>query len=196
MDITKKLIFAIQILFFTIAVKGQSNYIESLQSSKEMTFVERMQFMEGKEIFEFEGQTLSGKTLNSDGIEGKVAVIYFWFISCPPFIAELNELNNLVEKYKDKEVEFISMTIESKEDLNEYFISDYKFDFEIISDCEEFIVKELNHPFGFPTAFVVDKQGKISRLIIGGSSNEEEAKQNIQSELIPAIEKCLREDKE
>jgi len=157
-----------------------------------MNFGERIQFMEGKEIFEFEGETLSGKMLSSKDIEGKVAVIHLWLISCPSFVTEIDELNKLVEKYKDENVEFISLTSESKEDLNDYFIPNYEFKFDIISDCGDLIMKKLNHSFGFPTTFVVDKQGKINRLMIGGSSDEEEAKENIKLELVPTIEKCLK----
>jgi len=192
MKITRKLILTIQILCFTIILNAQSNYIESLKRSKEMNFRERIQFMEGKEIFEFEGETLSGKILNSKDIEGKVAVIHLWLISSPSFVTEIEELNKLVKKYKDENVEFISLTSESKEDLNEYFIPNYEFKFDIISDCGDLIMKKLNHPFGFPTTFVVDKQGKINKLMIGGSSDEEEAKENIRLDLIPSIEKCLK----
>jgi len=190
---TKKLIIAFSILLLTISLNAQS-YIESLKLSKSMNFVERMQFMEGKDIFKFEGKTLAGKTLNSDHIEGKVAVIYLWFIACPPFIEELDELNKLVEKYADKDVEFIALTFESEKDLNEYFIPLHEFNFDMIPNCGPLIMEELNHPFGFPTAFVVDRHGKIDKLMIGGSTDEDEAKENIQSGLIPAIENCLKED--
>lgn len=192
MKITTKLILTLSIVFFTINLHAQS-YLESLEASKGMNFVERMTFMEGKDIFKFEGKTLMGKMLNSEDIEGKVAVIYFWFIACPPFIEELDELNKLVEKYKDENVEFIALTFESEKDLNEYFIPYHEFKFDIIPDCGSLIMEELSHPFGFPTAFVVDKQGKISKLMIGGSTDEEEAKENIQSGLIPVIEKCLKD---
>ncbi len=188
---TKKLILILSVLLFTLTLNAQS-YIEALRQSQSMNFVERMQFMEGKDIFKFEGKTLTGKMLNSEDIEGKVAVIYLWFIACPPFIEELEELNKLVEKYADEDVEFIALTFESEKDLNEYFIPLYEFKFDIIPNCGPLIMEELNHPFGFPTAFVVDKQGKIKKLLIGGSADAEEAKENIESELIPTIEKCLR----
>ncbi len=193
MKIRKKLILTLPILVFTLNLSAQS-YLESLKRSKSMNFVERMTFMEGKDIFKFEGKTLAGKTLNSEDIEGKVAVIYFWFIACPPFIEELEELNKLVKKYADKDVEFIALTFESEKDLNEYFIPLYEFKFDIIPNCGPLIMEELNHPFGFPTAFVVDKQGKISKLLVGGSADADEAKENIESVLIPTIEKCLNED--
>jgi len=191
MKMTKKLIFVFLILLPIFSLKAQS-YIESLKHSKSMNFVERMQFMEGKDIFKFEGKTLSGKMLNSEDIEGKIAVIYFWFIACPPFIEELEELNKLVEKYAEENVEFIALTFESEKDLNEYFIPHYEFKFDIIPSCGPLIIEELNHPFGFPTAFVVNKQGKISKLFVGGSADRQEAKENMQSAFIPAIEKCLK----
>ena len=115
MKILKKPIFVLPILLLTLSLNAQS-YIESLKHSKSMSFVERMTFMEGKDIFKFEGKTLAGKTLNSEDIECKVAVIYFWFIACPPFIEELEELNKLVKKYADKDVEFIALTFESEKD--------------------------------------------------------------------------------
>jgi len=70
MKILKKPIFVLPILLLTLSLNAQS-YIESLKHSKSMSFVERMTFMEGKDIFKFEGKTLAGKTLNSEDIEGK-----------------------------------------------------------------------------------------------------------------------------
>ncbi len=152
MEKIQKLLAVFLVLLFISNADAQS-YKLSLETSKQMNFVERMSFMEGKSIFKFEGKTLGGKMLNSEDIEGKVAVIYLWFIACPSCIAELDELNKLLEKYQDKGVEFIALTFETEKDLNEYFIPYYEFEFDIIPNCGPLIIEELNHPFWVSDCF-------------------------------------------
>ncbi|MES2827097.1 MAG: TIGR03435 family protein [Bacteroidota bacterium] len=63
----------------------------------------------------------SGKleqTLHS--LQGKVVVLEFWATWCAPCIAAMPHLNDLTEKYKNKGVQFISITDESTEKANQF----------------------------------------------------------------------------
>ena len=115
-------------------------------------------------------------------------------MACPPCIAELKGLNEIVEQYAQEEsVAFISFTLDSKETLQEDFFPNYEFKFEIIADAEPFIFEELAHPFGFPTTIIVDQKGMIRKMMSGNSTNEAEATKEVKSLIIPQIEACLNE---
>ena len=48
-------------------------------------------------------------------LKGKVVVVEFWATWCAPCIASIPHLNELAERFKDKEVVFISLTDEARD---------------------------------------------------------------------------------
>ncbi len=58
----------------------------------------------------FTGVDLNGKEWNLEKLQGKIAVINFWFINCAPCKEEMPALNELKAKYADQEnIEFIDI---------------------------------------------------------------------------------------
>ena len=53
----------------------------------------------GKDLSSFSGLTVNKKPFSDSDLKNQVVVINFWFEKCPPCIAEMPELNNLVSKY-------------------------------------------------------------------------------------------------
>ena len=86
---------------------------------------------------------------------------------CLPCIKELPALNKLVEEYRNnKDVVFLSLTWETKERVEKEFFAKYKLDFEVIP--EEMKALELYGKPGFPTTFVIGKDGKVKAAFLGG----------------------------
>lgn len=114
---------------------------------------------------EFELTTLEDKVFTSADLKGKVVVLSFWFINCPPCIREMPELNEVVAKYKDNpDVVFLSYSLDSKEELAE-FLKERTFDFHIGDKENDMTAFQVA---GYPTNFVIDQHGVID-LILGGS---------------------------
>src|ERR687893_223477 len=63
--------------------------------------------------------SMDGKKFELASLRGKVVVINFWFTGCPPCIEEMPKLNELVEKFKDKDVVFIAPTWDNEATLND-----------------------------------------------------------------------------
>ncbi|QDW28197.1 TlpA family protein disulfide reductase [Pedobacter sp. KBS0701] len=60
---------------------------------------------------------------------GKIFVLNFWFINCPPCKSEIPQLNELVAKYKDnKDVVFLAIALDEKYDLKS-FLKSTTFDY-------------------------------------------------------------------
>lgn len=85
-------------------------------------------------------------------------VINFWFEKCPPCIAEMPELNNLVAKYGNK-VRFIGITHDSPASASR-FQKRNGYNYEIVSLSKDEI-REININHGFPSNVLVGKDGKI-----------------------------------
>ncbi|WP_461790872.1 TlpA family protein disulfide reductase [Pedobacter sp.] len=115
-------------------------------------------FRDGQK-FRFENMKyLNGNKFDSKTDTGKVVVLNFWFINCPPCKKEIPELNELVEKYKDKNVIFIAIALDDAYSLNK-FLRMSPFNYNIVEDgtyySQKYVVKS------YPTHVVVGKDGKV-----------------------------------
>lgn len=110
--------------------------------------------------FNFKATDINGKEVELVSFAGKkVVVLNFWFIQCKPCVAEMPELNKLVDEYKDnKNVEFISICLDKKEDVEKFF-EKISFKYRCIPGANTIAGKY--GVVGFPTHMVVDKQGNI-----------------------------------
>ena len=124
----------------------------------------------------FKAVDLNGneKTLNS--YAGKIIVLNFWFNRCPPCIAEMPMLNKTQAMFDDKKVAFVSMTFNTKEEV-ETFLKTNKFDFEKLVDAQDMVV--MYGTFVYPTTLVIDANHIIRFLKIDNFENEDELKNEI-----------------
>ena len=126
-------------------------------------------FKTGKPFGAFNDKDLAGNTYNDKDLKGKVVVINFWFINCPPCRMEIPELNALVEKYKEKsDVVFLAVALDGKYELQQ-FLQMMPFNYNIIANGQYMARK-----FGvsaFPTHVVVDREGLVAFHTAGLARN-------------------------
>lgn len=113
----------------------------------------------GKDLPDFKGLTVNKKTFTRADLKNQVVVINFWFEKCPPCIAEMPELNKLVDKYKQKDIRFIGITHDAPT-LAKHFQQRNGYKYEIVSMSKDEI-RKLNINHGFPSNILVGKDGKI-----------------------------------
>jgi peroxiredoxin len=116
-------------------------------------------FTTGAQLDNFNMFAMSGKRYRLKDLKGKVVVLNFWFIDCPPCRAEMPDLNELVDSYKGREdVVFLGVALDKGVDLNR-FLKQTPFNYTIIDDGRS-IAQQYNVT-SYPTHVVVDKEGKI-----------------------------------
>ena len=77
--------------------------------------------MEGISFPRFEDVDLDGHTFNNETFKNKKTIIKTWFIACKPCVAEMPELNELVNKYRDNtKIQFISLATDTKPLLKKF----------------------------------------------------------------------------
>lgn len=74
----------------------------------------RMQI--GQSIPEFEAYTPKGKKMNVQNFKGKVLVLDFWASWCGPCRQEVPNLKKAYEEFKNKNVEFLSVSVDVKKE--------------------------------------------------------------------------------
>lgn len=104
-------------------------------------------------------KTLDGQTVSTGDLRGKVLVLNFWFIGCPPCMSEIPLLNELAGKFKANEnIAFVAMT-DDTEHLVKKFLSQKSFDYRIAADARAGMSKFVFS--GYPKNIVIGKDGKI-----------------------------------
>lgn len=114
----------------------------------------------------FTATSIDGQNIELSKLRGKVVVLNFWFTKCKPCIAEMPDLNQLVDHYAGKEVAFISFAPEDKAKL-ELFFQKHPFKFTSVPESES-IRRDVFKLFSiWPYAVIIDREGKISRMWFG-----------------------------
>ena len=143
----------------SLAAKGIGSTIknESLTNLKHFK-MERMDFPK------FDFTDLNGNHYNNENTKGKTIVFKTWFINCKACVAEFPELNELVEKYKNRnDIIFLSLALDPKAELDEFLKMKF-FEYKVAPNQEDFIDKTLNLQI-YPTHIIVDKNGIILKVV-------------------------------
>jgi len=120
--------------------------------------------MEGTPLPEFSFTDLEGNSYTNENTKGKTIILKTWFIHCQACVAEFQELNEFVEKYKDRnDIIFLSLALDTKSEL-EQFLQQKEFDYKVVPNQKEFIFNKL-HLNSFPIHLVVDKNGTILKVV-------------------------------
>ncbi|MGB3468061.1 MAG: TlpA disulfide reductase family protein, partial [Cyclobacteriaceae bacterium] len=95
----------------------------------------------------------------NQSIEGKAIVLDFWFTSCAPCVYTIPHLNDLAEKYRDKNIAFVAVSFEDPEILSK-FLRKKKFLAQIASDTSYRTINNYQVSM-YPTTFLIDDEGVL-----------------------------------
>lgn len=143
-------------------------------------------FRTGNTISNVKLVTMDGKKYVLKDMKGKVVVLNFWFINCPPCRMEIPHLNNMVEAYKEREdVVFLAVVLDQSYELKE-FLKEMPFQYGIV-DAGSYVASRYGINL-FPTHVVIDKEGKVIFHTSGyGMGTVPWLKKAINEALIPKI---------
>jgi len=120
--------------------------------------------MEGTVFPKFDLKDLNGVEYTNEKTKGKTVVLKCWFIACAPCVAEFPQLNELVEKYKNRDdIVFVSLAFDSKEKL-EPFLLKKPFRYAVVPDQKQFMFSDLDIK-SYPTHIIIDKNGIIRKVV-------------------------------
>jgi thiol-disulfide isomerase/thioredoxin len=105
----------------------------------------------------FSATTLEGTKIDRESLQGKLTVVDFWFITCPPCRAERPKLNDIVAEFGDR-VRFIGFALDAPDALRTY-LQQTPFKYEIVPESEP-----IARAFGvksYPSHMILDGSGNI-----------------------------------
>jgi len=108
---------------------------------------------------------LEDETMNYSGndFRNSVYLIDFWATWCAPCIESIPHLNELVEKYKNKNIRFISITYEP-EKLASQFLKEHPMKSDVGLDKDFKIFRSYN-AWAIPNVVMINSKGKIAGRI-------------------------------
>ncbi len=117
---------------------------------------------------------LNGSTSTTEDMKGKVTLVNFWATSCVTCVAEMPEIINTYNKYKDRG--YNTMAVAMSYDPPSYvvnFAESRKLPFQVALDNTGKIAKDWGDIQLTPTTFIVNKQGKIVKSYVGAPNFDE-----------------------
>lgn len=130
----------------------------------------------------FELQTPKGERAALEDFSGKVIYLDFWGAWCPPCIEEVPHLLSLYHQYRDKGFVVVGVSLgDSKRSLLR-FMEKMKVDYPVVLG-DDTIIQDYQGVVFLPTAFVIDRQGRIRRKLFGYKEKEE-----IERIILPLLE--------
>ncbi|WP_264554201.1 TlpA family protein disulfide reductase [Flavobacterium sp. N2038] len=120
--------------------------------------------MEGTVFPSFSFKDLDGNLVTNESMKGKIIVIKCWYIHCTPCIREFPQVNKLVSAYKDrKDILFVSLAEDSPEQLKT-FLARKPLSYSVIPNMKDYMNEALQLN-SFPTHFILNKEGMISKVL-------------------------------
>lgn len=114
---------------------------------------------------DFTFKTLDGRELRLSELHGKVVLVNFWATWCPPCKEEMPIFEREYKRCKDKGFEILAVNMDSSESNLQKFLKENNYSFPIVRPSED-LQKELKL-MGFPTSYLLDREGKIYRIRLG-----------------------------
>ncbi len=114
---------------------------------------------------DFTFKTIDGRDLRISELRGKVVLVNFWATWCPPCKEEMPIFEREYKRCKDKGFEVLAVNMDSSEFSLEKFLKENRYSFTIVRPSGD-LEKELKL-MGFPTSYLLDKDGKVYRIRLG-----------------------------
>tara|TARA_Y100000590_G_scaffold302613_1_gene341131 strand:- start:2057 stop:2632 length:576 start_codon:yes stop_codon:yes gene_type:complete len=109
-------------------------------------------------------ESIYDSTYTLSNMEGQVVLVNFWATWCGPCRMEIPEFNELYEKYNEKGLEIVGISISDTKKQLENFVKSFDVDYPILyGSAKEMntIMREYGGVYAVPSSFLIGKNGSI-----------------------------------
>lgn len=111
--------------------------------------------------------SLEGDTLRLEDVRGQVALVNFWATWCAPCRVETPDLVELYETLHDDGFTVVGIAMDrGGADIVQPFVDEYEVPYPVVLG-DDAVAAAFDDVYGLPTTFVLDRQGRVVRRILG-----------------------------
>lgn len=112
---------------------------------------------------------LSGSQVRLGQFDGKVRLIDFWATWCAPCREEIPSFKDLHARYGERGLAIIAISMDEEgAKVVKPFVEDQKIPYVNLLGNEE-VAEAFGGIVGYPTAFLVDREGRVVATYVGGT---------------------------
>src|SRR5207253_11277583 len=128
----------------------------------------------GQPAFAFSLDTLGGPRFNLADQKGKVVVLDFWATWCGPCMQSLPMIEEVVKEFADRDVRLFAVNMEEQPDQIKAVMERHKLNFPVVLDRDGAAAARYAVT-AIPQTVLIDRDGKIARLFVGGGKKTADA---------------------
>lgn len=122
---------------------------------------------EYKRVPDFTLPDLDGKQVSLADYRGKVVLLNFWAVWCPPCRLEMPTMEEAYRTYKDQGFQVVAVSVDTgPASAIRDFLHEYGLSFHVLRDPKMEILRSFDS-FSLPTSIVIDRQGFIRARELG-----------------------------
>ena len=109
-----------------------------------------------------------GQVVALADFQGKIVVLNFWATWCAPCVEEMPSLNRLAQKYADKGVQVLGVSLDEDADAYRSFLTKNQISFLTLRDPAR-NTSERYGTFKLPESYVISREGRLLQKVIGAA---------------------------
>lgn len=114
---------------------------------------------------------LDGKPLALSSFRGKVVLLDFWATWCVPCREEIPRLVELQNKYGEKGLQIVGISMDDSPDPVRTFYPQFKMNYPVVMGTAK-TGEQYGGVLGLPIAFLIDREGRIVKKHIGATGSD------------------------
>ena len=131
----------------------------------------------------FELPLLEGDRIRLEDLRGKIVVLDFWATWCGPCIVSLPKLNEIAQEYRGANVQLIAVNIEQKPSEIKSMLGKLEIKPTVALDSDGAVARAY-FAEAIPQTVIIDANGKIVRIVVGGGEDAEKQIRSMLDSLI------------
>jgi thiol-disulfide isomerase/thioredoxin len=136
----------------------------------------------GQPAFAFNLDLLDGRQFRLADRKGKVVVLDFWATWCGPCVQTMPLIDSVVREFAAGGVELIAINLEEQPEQVKSMLDRHKLKISVALDRDGVVSSKYNVT-AIPQTVVVDRDGKIARLFVGGGPKSADSLRKALQEL-------------